>query len=182
MRTRCVLTEQQVKDIYMLKATHGHKNRHAASVVLGKEYQVSSKTIRDIWNGRRWFKTTEDLWGEDDLADMACREQERQKLKGKKLRPAGAGNRVVGADGQAISERDVVPHDQIRNRDTEIGADVLSVQSYRNVGSIFEPSESAPVALRWQQNLTAASIAHQSSLVPQPNYFQHNIRKVLKGH
>mmetsp|Transcript_21190 Transcript_21190/g.58394 ORF Transcript_21190/g.58394 Transcript_21190/m.58394 type:complete len:235 (-) Transcript_21190:100-804(-) len=79
MRTRCVLTEQQVKDIYMLKATHGHKNRHAASVVLGKEYQVSSKTIRDIWNGRRWFKTTEDLWGEDDLADMACREEERKK-------------------------------------------------------------------------------------------------------
>mmetsp|Transcript_66021 Transcript_66021/g.176901 ORF Transcript_66021/g.176901 Transcript_66021/m.176901 type:complete len:231 (+) Transcript_66021:159-851(+) len=81
MNQRCVLSEQQVKDIFRLKNTHGHKNRHAASVVLGGQYHVSSKTIRDIWSGRCWMKTTAEFWSEEELSGRFSRGQPRKSTR-----------------------------------------------------------------------------------------------------
>ena len=61
---RLVLTIDQVKDIFKLKDCHGHATLHSASVSIGRQYHVSSKAIRDIWNGRSWLEVTFELWDE----------------------------------------------------------------------------------------------------------------------
>jgi len=71
-----VLTEKDVREIYMVKHKHGYKNHHAASIVLCKRYAVSSKTIRDIWNGRCWLQTTWDLWSNEDRNGMSGRKRD----------------------------------------------------------------------------------------------------------
>mmetsp|Transcript_68441 Transcript_68441/g.182575 ORF Transcript_68441/g.182575 Transcript_68441/m.182575 type:complete len:247 (-) Transcript_68441:300-1040(-) len=78
---RCVLSEREVKDIFLLKHKHGHKNLHAASVVMAKKYNVSSKTIRDIWNGRCWMKTTAEFWSEDELSSLSKAARSRRKKR-----------------------------------------------------------------------------------------------------
>ena len=61
-RPRIVLTRKTARDIFQLKAT----NLHSASQGLASKYGVSSKTIRDIWNGKSWLEATYDLWSVDD--------------------------------------------------------------------------------------------------------------------
>ena len=65
-----VLTPQQVIDIFLYKittpakshATVRPKQGNDCSILIGKIYNVSAKTIRDIWNRRSWRRETFHLW------------------------------------------------------------------------------------------------------------------------
>jgi hypothetical protein len=64
IRQRLVLSKQQAVEIFRLKSCHGFPTSHAASAHLAILYKVSSKSIRDIWNGRSWLNATFDMWDE----------------------------------------------------------------------------------------------------------------------
>jgi hypothetical protein len=58
-RPRTILSREQVLEIYEHKKSMGSASRTTApSADLARKYHVSSKTIRDIWNGRCWQETT----------------------------------------------------------------------------------------------------------------------------
>ncbi len=58
-RSRAVLTEMQVVDIFRLKfpVIDCSPNSNVASLVASK-YGVNEKTVRDIWKGRTWRRAT----------------------------------------------------------------------------------------------------------------------------
>ena len=63
--SRCVLSETQVLDIFRLKTSDstkdeaGIKSGGAASAkAVAKKFGVSTKTVRDIWKRRTWYRTT----------------------------------------------------------------------------------------------------------------------------
>ncbi len=69
---RVVLNPAQAAEIYRYKAIFlSHQDFNACSrlpkinsrsIELGKLYNVSDKTIRDIWNRRTWTFATRHLW------------------------------------------------------------------------------------------------------------------------
>jgi hypothetical protein len=67
---RAVLTEAQAIEIYAhgqtMKKYGVDPLKHGQSVALAKQYNVSPKTIRDIWNRRTWTQETRHLWGETE--------------------------------------------------------------------------------------------------------------------
>ena len=74
-RTVC-LTEEQAIEIYQWKLdTVSEYIRlgevdlsvlKGKSLILSKVYEVSPKTIRDIWNRNTWIKATSSLWASED--------------------------------------------------------------------------------------------------------------------
>jgi hypothetical protein len=61
-RPRTILSKEQVIEIFERKPSPGSDDRMTApSILLSRKYHVSSKTIRDIWNGRSWNGTTRPL-------------------------------------------------------------------------------------------------------------------------
>jgi hypothetical protein len=59
--TQSKLNAVSVKKIFIAKRQKkGH--RSGLSILLGRQYGVTSKAVRDIWNGRTWAKVTEPLW------------------------------------------------------------------------------------------------------------------------
>ena len=59
-KTRTVLTEEQVIQIFRVKLANTHAGTRVKDKVsaasLAKVYMVGEKTIRDIWTGRTWFR------------------------------------------------------------------------------------------------------------------------------
>ena len=61
-RSRTLLTKEQVIEIFEHKTTLPSADRLTApSIDLARKYHVSSKTIRDIWNGRSWNGITRNI-------------------------------------------------------------------------------------------------------------------------
>ena len=56
----------------MLRECKEFYSLHSGSIILAKKYRVSSKAIRDIWNGRSWLEATFDLW---DAQERPARKQ-----------------------------------------------------------------------------------------------------------
>uniref|UniRef100_A0A7S0LV42 Uncharacterized protein n=1 Tax=Cryptomonas curvata TaxID=233186 RepID=A0A7S0LV42_9CRYP len=54
---RAILTERDAQDIFMYKPASSAKERYNAGV-LARFYGVSIKTVRDIWVGRTWYRST----------------------------------------------------------------------------------------------------------------------------
>jgi hypothetical protein len=71
-RPRVVLTRTKAREIFMLKECKDFYSLHAGSLLLAKKYRVSSKAIRDIWNGRSWLEATFDLW---EVSERPARKQ-----------------------------------------------------------------------------------------------------------
>lgn len=69
-----VLSPQLAKEIYKSKL-EAHSSRRferglkGQSVPVAKKYNVSAKTIRDIWNRRTWTAVTCEYWDDEDLQD-----------------------------------------------------------------------------------------------------------------
>jgi hypothetical protein len=80
--TRIVLTAKQAEEIFRMKismvkmigpkiCTRASYNLlRGKSVSISSEYNVSPKTIRDIWNRRTWQRATCHLWQYDDVSSM----------------------------------------------------------------------------------------------------------------
>ena len=63
---RTVLNEHQVIEIYKRKIMYEPKltrnvNRFRSASLIAKEFDISEKTVRDIWKGRTWRNTTRPL-------------------------------------------------------------------------------------------------------------------------
>jgi hypothetical protein len=56
-RTHAILTAEQAIEIFKIGNDFWGKRRRPARDV-GKAYGVSDKAVRDIWNGRTWYKET----------------------------------------------------------------------------------------------------------------------------
>lgn len=59
-----VLTPEQVLEIY--NAKQAHLRGDDVAVKLSQQYQITPKTIRDIWNFRSWKETTRPHWTDKD--------------------------------------------------------------------------------------------------------------------
>jgi hypothetical protein len=75
-RQRVILTPKLAREIYTRKLVllaqerselnfNGSNSLKGQSVPLAHEYNVSAKTIRDIWNRKTWMFATRDLWCEE---------------------------------------------------------------------------------------------------------------------
>jgi hypothetical protein len=65
-RYRVILTKEEARAIFSVKNNHCFESPNQASIRLARAYHVSSKSVRDIWNGRSWLGATFDLWREED--------------------------------------------------------------------------------------------------------------------
>ena len=75
---KIMLTAQQAVQIYQnLPADTLHIT--SKSVVVGKQFGVSAKTIRDIWKRETWVKATRGVWSRAD--EHNYQEQEAQKVR-----------------------------------------------------------------------------------------------------
>jgi hypothetical protein len=76
LRPRAVLTEDQAIHIYSQREKtdcFGYQSLRSAS--LAKHFDVSPKTIRDIWNRRTWANETRHLWTEDEHPMIRTKKQ-----------------------------------------------------------------------------------------------------------
>lgn len=87
--TRCILTVSQVLDIFRLKKSKTAEFTSPSGVVsakiVGQYFQVSSKTVRDIWMGRTWYRATHHL--------EPTRSDAQERLDKRPGRPKGAKDR-----------------------------------------------------------------------------------------
>jgi hypothetical protein len=64
---RAVLNELQAIEIYQHRRTKSNSlGSEGSTAFLAKKYNVSPKTIRDIWNRRTWIEHTRHLWTDDE--------------------------------------------------------------------------------------------------------------------
>ena len=81
-----VLSKAQVLEIFHLKARASPKGTRLSSAIssstVAKWYGVCSKTIRDIWMGRTWYRATHPL--------EPGREDSRERLSKQPGRPKGS--------------------------------------------------------------------------------------------
>ena len=56
MKARAILSAEKAIEIFKARPKAGSIT--STSTVLASDYNVSSKTIRDIWSGRSWYKVT----------------------------------------------------------------------------------------------------------------------------
>jgi hypothetical protein len=64
--TRNVLDADGAMHIFRMKVEH--RPRDELSDSLGKQYGITAKAVRDIWNLRTWMNTTKHLWTPEDHA------------------------------------------------------------------------------------------------------------------
>ena len=82
--SRFALSATKVLDIFRLKTQDSAEGKISA-VTVAKVFGISSKTVRDIWTGRSWYRTTHQL--EPNRADA---DERLQRHVG---RPKGAKDR-----------------------------------------------------------------------------------------
>ena len=62
LHPRAVLTKEKAMEIFAYKQKLGNQSLTAMSIELADQYNVNSKTIRDIWSGRSWLEATSSQW------------------------------------------------------------------------------------------------------------------------
>ena len=62
-----VLSENQAYEIYQWKQSLLQKSISGTSVMIASRYNVSPKTVRDIWNRRTWCNATRSLWSASEV-------------------------------------------------------------------------------------------------------------------
>lgn len=82
---KTVLSYEQAREIFLVKPQVSAPRIIGSTLEIAKAYGVSSKTIRDIWLGRTWYRATYDL-DQSKPPSLA-------KLSKKIGRPAGAKDR-----------------------------------------------------------------------------------------
>jgi hypothetical protein len=67
-RWKVLLDEDKAREIYCARPRDNHSTE---SLRLAKQYSVSAKAIRDIWNHETWVRATQPLWPPDSAMDTA---------------------------------------------------------------------------------------------------------------
>ena len=84
---RALLTEKQAIEIYICrKSKTDHK---VSTTALSKQFNISPKAIRDIWNRRTWAPETQHLWTDDErpMIRQKTRKSSVPPLKNNNLQP-----------------------------------------------------------------------------------------------
>jgi hypothetical protein len=80
---RIVLTQEQAVEIYEKRPAetpHATDRRSVSmSRIVAEQYGVSSKTVRDIWNGKTWVSATRHLYSGSSSSDTARKNCENQE-------------------------------------------------------------------------------------------------------
>jgi hypothetical protein len=69
---RAVLSEKEAIEIYQYRTAAAQDSAmrdaclHGKSSAVAKQYNISPKAVRDIWNRRTWTQETRHLWSEDE--------------------------------------------------------------------------------------------------------------------
>ena len=108
---RAILNAQQAREIFAAKEHNEHVVTYAASSTLAKHYNVSSKTIRDIWSGRSWLAATSDLW---DPQDRPHRQRVGRPVGRKDSKPRRS-KVPRNRSGETISGADTTPATSLGN-------------------------------------------------------------------
>ena len=58
LKSRAVLTKDQAIEIFRLSLTHSSKEKRPTAVSVARAFNVSEKTVRDIWSARTWHNET----------------------------------------------------------------------------------------------------------------------------
>jgi hypothetical protein len=104
-RHRAVLTQDQAIVIYTIRETtscFGYQSLKSAS--LAKQFNVSPKTIRDIWNRRTWANETRHLWTEDERPMIRTKKQKSSLPSSPETHNSKAKNCDRGVPRQRIPE------------------------------------------------------------------------------
>ena len=77
-RPRAVLTQEDAIEIYMLRKTDSNgfgvgSRLTGNTAALSRRYNVSPKTIRDIWNRRTWTPETRPFWEAGEQPMERCK-------------------------------------------------------------------------------------------------------------
>uniref|UniRef100_A0A7S0MJ20 Uncharacterized protein n=1 Tax=Cryptomonas curvata TaxID=233186 RepID=A0A7S0MJ20_9CRYP len=168
---RYVLTAVQAREIFRLKFL-AYKSASAPntigraisnSVLLAAQYGVTSKTIRDIWNRKKWVHATAGLFDEQPV-DGASGDVVHFEYLNQQHRPSKAG-RPKGA-------RDKRPRAKNKNKSSPSPTGKCESpndnagQSHRGAAHVLSPTTAA-VARDFPPALPACKQAsHQASTVP----------------
>ena len=116
---RAVLSREQVINIFRLRnascSATGSKRDGVGATVVARFFGVSSKTVRDIWVGRTWYRATQHL--DPSRADAFERLQKRPG------RPKGAKDRKPRTRRFLAVETDIVDVDT-KCREAPFSADL----------------------------------------------------------
>lgn len=93
---RAILTDEKAQEIFARKSDTWTNDKDAAAAI-ASEYGVSVKTVRDIWIGRTWYRSTYHL----DAANPPALERLLKKIG----RPKGARDKKPRAIGTASGSR-----------------------------------------------------------------------------
>ena len=121
------LTQEDAVEIFAMRPkNNGKKNSKRGSMlkckVIGPEFGVSPKTIRDIWRGRTWTEATKNLWTSEDTPPNEtkptktkcrsrgpCTDYLRQPIKTEKVGKDATSSFVTGCEMPG-SLNDGIPH------------------------------------------------------------------------
>ena len=123
-----VLSETQVLEIFRLKARSSPKGTRLSSAItsatVAKWYGVCSKTVRDIWMGRTWYRATHPL--EPGRVDS------KERLSKQPGRPRGAKDsrpRTIRNQPKATPKKPIIITDNLCVEDNCIQNSVLNFQN-----------------------------------------------------
>ena len=67
-----VLTENKAYEIYKLKFHLDKSKLKGRGVPVSRKFNVSPKTVRDIWSRRTWINATKPLWSAHEVLLKHC--------------------------------------------------------------------------------------------------------------
>jgi hypothetical protein len=77
--TRAILNEAQAIEIYKQRNKKSCSlSFNGTAVMIARKYNISPKTVRDIWNRRSWVEQTRHLWTDDEAPSMRKKKSPRQ--------------------------------------------------------------------------------------------------------
>jgi hypothetical protein len=153
-KRRVVLSQHQAVEIFQMKHSHGYSSQHNASIKLSRNYKVSPKAIRDIWNGRSWLNVTSHLWKKEELPPRKFPGRPRGKKdsrpRKKKLndRDSDIGHFSIDAAGNPIPDR--YGNDYV--------AGIKCYKPFPNASRIIEPQGSKASQLQWLPNFNLQGV------------------------
>ncbi len=155
-KPRAILTPQLAREIFRLRYLNSSTKSHSVSTALASKYQVSSKTIRDIWCGRCWLEATSDLWEDSDRPQV--------KTKG---RPKGSKDRKPR---RAKSKREMtcVETEHSVNGSVQVVQDLLRKSSELHFHGINQQSKHTFKQTDQMPRMEAIALGGLKSMVPGP--------------
>ena len=154
-RPKNILNDLCAREIFKLKHMHGCASLHGASIPLARKYGVSSKAIRDIWNGRSWLHATSDLWEDGD--------RPQRRIIGRPKGRKDSTPRTRKGRGKTLAEVESVSLPPIQYGSSYVNFDFLNSSS---VGPLCPIHDSGRINLK--QSIKSAAVMHglsQSSLI-----------------